>query len=150
MEYKITTRSEFDTIELAQNIESEKFKNMVICLDGELGSGKTVFTKGLANALGINESITSPTFTIIKEYTDGEMPLYHMDVYRLDGNTDGVGIEEYFDKGGITVIEWAKTIRDILPEERLEIKFKIIDENKRVIVITPYGSKYEELCEAVL
>ena len=150
MEYKITTRSEFDTIELAQNIESEKFENMVICLDGELGSGKTVFTKGLANALGIDESVTSPTFTIIKEYNDGEMPLYHMDVYRLDGNTDGVGIEEYFTKGGITVIEWAKTIKEILPEERLEIKFKIIDETKRVLVITPYGTKYEELCEAVL
>ena len=150
MEYKITTRSEFDTIELAQNIESEKFENMVICLDGELGSGKTVFTKGFANALGIDESVTSPTFTIIKEYPIGEMPLYHMDVYRLDGNTDGVGIEEYFSKGGVTIIEWAKTIRDILPEERLEIKFKIIDENKRVIIITPYGAKYEELCEAVL
>ena len=144
MEYKITTRSEFDTIEIAQNIESEKFENMVICLDGELGSGKTVFTKGLANALGIEESVTSPTFTIIKEYSDGEMPLYHMDVYRLDGNTDGVGIEEYFTKGGITVIEWAKTIKDILPEERLEIKFKIVDETKRVLVITPYGTKYEE------
>ena len=123
---------------------------MVICLDGELGSGKTVFTKGIANALGIEESITSPTFTIIKEYTDGEMPLYHMDVYRLDGNPDGVGIEEYYKKGGIVVIEWANTIRDVLPEERLEIKFKVIDENRRSIIITPYGKKYEELCEAVL
>ena len=150
MEYKITTRSEFETIELAQNIESEKFENMVICLDGELGSGKTVFTKGLGNALGISESITSPTFTIIKEYNTGEMPLYHMDVYRLDGNTDGVGIEEYYTKGGITIIEWSKTIKDILPEERLEIKFKILDENKRIIILTPYGQKYEELCEAVL
>ena len=150
MEYKITTRSESETIEIAQNIESEKFENMIICLDGELGSGKTVFTKGLANALGIIESVTSPTFTIIKEYLDGEMPLYHMDVYRLDGNTDGIGIEEYFDKKGIVVIEWAKTIKDVLPEERLDIKFKILDENKRVLIITPYGKKYEELCEAVL
>ena len=70
MEYKFTSKSEIDTIELAQNIESEKFPNMVICLDGELGSGKTVFTKGFANALGIEESITSPTFTIIKEYLE--------------------------------------------------------------------------------
>ena len=73
-----------------------------------------------------------------------------MDVYRLDGNTDGVGIEEYFTKDGVTIIEWSKTIKDILPDERLEIKFKIIDENKRIIIITPHGSKYEELCEAVL
>ena len=150
MEYKIISNSEFETIELAQNIESEKFENMVICLDGELGSGKTVFTKGIASALGIEENITSPTFTIIKEYPDGEMPLYHMDVYRLDRNADGVGIEEYYNKGGIVVIEWAKTIKDILPEERLEIKFKVIDENRRSIVITPYGKQYEELCEAVL
>ncbi|MBQ9072442.1 MAG: tRNA (adenosine(37)-N6)-threonylcarbamoyltransferase complex ATPase subunit type 1 TsaE [Bacilli bacterium] len=150
MEYKVTTYSELDTIEIAQNIESEKFENMIICLDGELGSGKTVFTKGIANALGIEDHITSPTFTIIKEYTTGEMPLYHMDVYRLDGNTDGVGIEEYYNKGGIVIIEWAKTIKDILPEERLEIKFKVVDENKRVLVITPYGKKYEEVCEAVL
>lgn len=149
MEYKITTRSEMETIEIAQNFESEKFPNMIICLDGELGSGKTVFTKGIANALGIHESITSPTFTIIKEY-DGELPLYHMDVYRLDGITDGIGIEEYFNKGGVVVIEWADTIKDILPEERLHISFKVIGENKRVLKLTPYGQKYEELCEAVL
>ena len=149
MEYKITTRSEMDTIALAQNLESEKFPNMVICLNGELGSGKTVFTKGFANALGIKETITSPTFNIIKEY-DGELPLYHMDVYRLDGNTDGLGIEEYFTKGGVVIIEWAHTIKDILPEHRLDIKFKIAGENTRVLVITPHGSEYEELCEAVL
>ena len=148
MEYKITTHSEFETIELAQNFESEKFENMIICLDGELGSGKTVFTKGIANALGIDEAVTSPTYTIIKEYLHGEMPLYHMDVYRLDGNTDGISVEEYYNKGGIVVIEWANTIKDILPDERLEIKFKIIDENRRMLIITPYGKKYEDLCEA--
>lgn len=149
MEYKLTTRSEMDTIELAQNLESEKFPNMVICLNGELGSGKTIFTKAFANALGIIETVTSPTFNIIKEY-DGELPLYHMDVYRLDGNTEGVGIEDYFTKGGVVIIEWANTIKDILPEKRLDIKFKIAGENTRVLVVTPYGKEYEELCEAVL
>ena len=149
MEYKLTMRSEMDTIALAQNLESEKFPNMVICLDGELGSGKTVFTKGFANALGITETVTSPTFNIIKEY-DGELPLYHMDVYRLDGNTEGVGIEDYFNKGGVVIIEWASTIKDILPEERLDIKFKIAGENTRVLIITPHGKKYDDLCEAVL
>lgn len=149
MEYKITTKSEKETIELAQNFESEKFPNMIICLDGELGSGKTIFTKGIANALGIKESITSPTFNIIKEY-DGELPLYHMDVYRLDGNTDGYGIEEYFTKGGVVVIEWSDTIKDILPDEYLHIKFKVVDENKRVLILTPHGQKYDDLCEAVL
>lgn len=150
MDYKVTTRSEMDTIELAQNLESEKFPNMVICLNGELGSGKTVFTKGFANALGIKESITSPTFNIIKEYEEGEMPLYHMDVYRLDGNTEGLGIEEYFTKGGVVIIEWANTIKDVLPPERLDVKIKVAGENSRVLVITPHGKQYEELCEAVL
>ena len=150
MEYKINSKNMYETMELAQNIESEKFPNMVICLDGELGSGKTVFTKGIANALGIKEVVTSPTFTIIKEYLYGEMPLYHMDVYRLDGNTEGLGIEEYFTKGGIVVIEWADTIRDILPKERLDIKIKVVDEDVRIIILEPHGKQYEELCEAVL
>lgn len=149
MEYKITSRSEIDTIQLAQNIESEKFPNMVICLDGELGSGKTIFTKGFADAMGIEDNITSPTFTIIKEY-NGELPLFHMDVYRLDGETDGVGIEDYFSKDGVVIIEWASMIKDILPDEYLDIKFKLLDENKRTIIITPHGKKYEEICEVVL
>ena len=150
MEYKVITRNEKETMELAQNIESEKFPNMVICLDGDLGSGKTVFTKGLAQALGIEDTITSPTFTIIKEYPNGELPLYHMDVYRLDGNVEGLGIEEYFTKGGVTIIEWADTIADHLPEERLDIKFKVIDENQRVLKIIPHGKQYEDICGAVL
>lgn len=152
MAYKITSRSEQDTIELAQNIESEKFPNMVICLQGDLGSGKTVFTKGFAASLGIEEQVTSPTFNIIKEYTSGEMNLYHMDVYRLDGNVEDLGIEEYYQKDGIVIIEWSDMIEDYLPEERLEIKIKLSeeDEDTRIIVITPYGRVYEDLCEAVL
>ena len=149
MEYKVVVHNEMDTIELAQNFESEKFSNMVICLNGELGSGKTVFTKGIANALGVADSITSPTFTIIKEY-EGELPLYHMDVYRLENSKEDIGIEEYFTKGGITVIEWANMIEDILPKERLDIKFKVTGENSRVLVIVPHGKQYEDLCEAVL
>lgn len=148
-DYKIITHSDNETIALAQNIESEKFPNMVICLNGELGSGKTVFTKGFAHALGIDE-ITSPTFTIIKEYPNGELPLYHMDVYRLEDTTENLGIEEYFDKGGVTIIEWSDMIEDILPEERLDIKFKITGENTRAIILTPHGDKYTSICEAII
>lgn len=150
MDYKITSRSETDTVEIAQNLESEKFPNMVICLYGDLGSGKTVFSKGFAQALGIAEPVTSPTFNIIKEYTSGEMPLYHMDVYRLDGKVDGVGIDEYYNKNGVVIIEWADTIEDYLPEERLDIKFKTIDEDSRMLVFIPHGRIYEDVCEAVL
>ena len=150
MEYKYTSRSVNDTIRIAEDLESEKFPNMVICLYGELGSGKTVFTKGFANAMEIEDTITSPTFNIIKEYNSGELPLYHMDVYRLEETDESVGIEDYFNKGGITIIEWADIIKDRLPEKRLDIKFKFIDEDKRVLVLIPYGDEYEELCSAVL
>ena len=148
--YKYTSRNENDTVALAQNIESEKFPNMVICLDGELGSGKTVFVKGFAHALGIEDNITSPTFNLIKEYESGEMPLYHMDVYRLEGKCETVGFNDYFNKNGICIIEWSDMICDCLPEERLQIDFKIIDENTRVLVLKPYGQKYVDLVESVL
>ena len=149
-EYKVTSKCEEDTISIAENFEAEKFPGMVICLNGELGSGKTIFTKGFAAACGIEETITSPTFNIIKEYLDGEMPLYHMDVYRLDGKVDGIGLEDYFKKGGVVIIEWADMIRDYLPEERLDIRFKIVDEETRTLVFIPHGQQYEEICEAVL
>ena len=150
MEYKITLRDESETIELAENMESEKFFNMVICLNGDLGSGKTVFAKGFASALGIDEVITSPTFNIVKEYTSGEMPLFHMDVYRLDETDVEIDFAEYFVKKGVTIIEWSDMIKDVLPEERLEINFKIIGENTRLVIIKPIGKRYEDLCEAVL
>lgn len=143
--YKITTKCDDDTIEVAQNLESEKFPNMVICLNGDLGSGKTVFTKGFASAMGISD-VTSPTFNIIKEY-EGELPLYHVDVYRTDGKVDSLGLDEYYTKGGVTIIEWAEMIEDYLPRERLDITFKITGENSRVMVIVPHGDKYISVCE---
>ena len=150
MDYKFTSHNETDTLEFAQNIESEKFPNMVICLEGELGSGKTVFVKGFANAMAIKENVTSPTFNLVKEYLNGELPLYHMDVYRLEGSCETVGFDEYFNKGGVSIIEWSDLICDCLPEERLEIKFKIIDENTRVLIFKPYGKVYEYICDSVL
>ena len=147
-EYKVVTHNENETISIAQNIESEKFQNMVICLNGDLGSGKTLFTKGFANAMGIDD-VTSPTFTIIKEY-QGELMLYHMDVYRLEDSNEEIGVEEYYDRGGVTIIEWSDMIRDRLPKERLDIKFVITGENTRTLVFTPYGEKYRNICESAL
>lgn len=150
MDYKITSRSIEDTMELAENIESEKFPGMIICLDGELGSGKTLFVKGFAKSLGIEENITSPTFNIVKEYQTGEMPLYHMDVYRLEDGDESIGFDDYFKSEGICIIEWAELIEDSLPEERLDIKFKVIDENTRIIKMTPHGQKYEDIVNYVI
>ena len=145
MDFRYTSRSVNDTLRIAQDLESEKFPNMVICLYGELGSGKTVFTKGFASAMEIDETIN-----IIKEYTTGELPLYHMDVYRLNEDDDTIGIKDYFNKGGVTIIEWADVIKNKLPEKRLDIKFKVIDEDTRVLVFMPHGEEYEEICSAVL
>ena len=150
MEYKYTSKNVQDTIELAQNIESEKFPGMIICLDGELGSGKTVFVKGFANAMGITETITSPTFNLVKEYQGPEGKLFHMDVYRLEIACENVGFDDYFDGKAISIIEWSDLICNCLPENRLDIKIKVLDENTRVFKIIPHGQEYEELCEAIL
>lgn len=150
MNYKFTSRCEEDTLELAENIESEKFPGMLICLNGELGSGKTVFVKGFAKALGIDETITSPTFNLVKEYNESEMPLYHLDVYRLDEDDKSIGLSDYLNADAVVIIEWAEIIENQLPEERLDIKFKVIDDDTRVLVFEPHGKQYEDLCEAVL
>ena len=147
-EYKIAIRDEEDLIELAQNIESEKFENMVICLNGDLGSGKTVFAKAFASAMGIDE-VSSPTFSIIKEYV-GELPFYHMDVYRVENNVENLGISEYFEKNGVTIIEWADMIKEYLPEERLDIKIKVTGENTRLVILKPHGEKYQSICEEII
>jgi tRNA threonylcarbamoyladenosine biosynthesis protein TsaE len=146
--YKITTHSDIETIEVAQNLESEKFPNMVICLNGDLGSGKTVFAKGFASAMGIDE-ITSPTFNIVKQYY-GELPLNHIDVYRTNGDVASLGLDELFHSNSVTIIEWAEMIEEHLPKERLDIEFKITGENTRVMIIKPYGEKYQALCEEAL
>lgn len=150
MEYKFVSKSIDDTIAFAENLESEKFPGMVICLNGELGTGKTVFVKGFAKALGIKDNITSPTFNIIKEYYSGEAPLYHMDVYRLEVSHNNFIFDDYFDGEGISIIEWAEIIADVLPDERLEINFKFVDENTRVLNIKTYGKKYDDLINSVL
>ena len=150
MDYKITSRSIDETMELAQNIEAEKFPGMIICLDGELGSGKTIFVKGFAQSLGIKDNITSPTFNIVKEYNTGEMPLCHMDVYRLESGDESLGFDDYFYNDGVCIIEWAELIENSLPEERLDIKFKVIDENTRIIKLTPHGQKYEDIINYVI
>ena len=146
MNKKIVLNNENDTILLAQNIESEKFPNMVIVLNGELGSGKTLFTKAFAKAMRIDENATSPTFTIVKEYYNGELPLFHMDVYRLEGEADSIDFEYYYKNNGVTIIEWGDTIKDYLPDEYLELNFKILTENKRVVYLNPIGEKYENIC----
>ena len=118
----------------------------VLCLDGDLGVGKTSLTQFIAREFGVDEYITSPTFTIIKEY-EGRLPFYHMDVYRLDSADDmhDLGYEEYIYSEGVTVIEWAEKIKEILPEERININIKRVDDNRRILYIDGRGKTLDKL-----
>lgn len=115
-------------------------KGSVVALVGDLGSGKTVFTKGIAQGLGVKNAryVNSPTFVIIKEYK-GRIPLYHFDLYRLDhySSFDTMNYEEYFYGSGVTVIEWADKIKKLLPKKYIDVKLKVVDENRRKISINP-------------
>ena len=95
----------------------------VICLNGDLGVGKTVFTKGFAEGLGITEPVNSPTFTIVQQYDSGRMPLYHFDVYRISGpwDMDELGYEEYFYGDGVCLIEWGRLIEELLPDDTIYV-----------------------------
>lgn len=117
------SNGEKDTFDLGQKLALLVKPKDVILLHGDLGVGKTVFTKGFAKGLGIEESITSPTYTIIQEYQEGRLPLYHFDVYRISdvSEMDELGYEEYFFGDGVCLIEWASLIEEILPETAISI-----------------------------
>lgn len=112
-------KSEADTAEFGKKLAEELKEGDVLGLIGDLGTGKTTLTKYIAEGLGVTETITSPTFTIVNEYHSGRMPLFHFDAYRLEAAGDAfeIGMEEYFDRGGVCIIEWADMIAEILPED---------------------------------
>ena len=112
-----------DTYEIGKKIGQEAQPGQVICLYGDLGVGKTVFTKGLADGLGITEPIQSPTFTIVREYEEGRLPFYHFDVYRIGDieEMEEIGYDDYFFGNGICLIEWAELIEEILPDNVISI-----------------------------
>lgn len=144
---KVLMNSREETINLGTKIGRKLQAGDVLVLDGDLGAGKTTFTKGLAVGLQIPDLIKSPTFTIIREYHDGRLPLYHMDAYRLEnGGAEDLGLEEYFDSDGVSVVEWAQFVEDELPADFLAIHFRRTDdENKRVLVFEPHGRHFEQL-----
>ena len=132
MEY--ISNSEQETYEIARNLAGQITDNIVICLNGEMGSGKTVFVRGFASFFNITDT-SSPTFTIVNEYK-GDKDIYHFDVYRLADEEEfyDIGGEEYFEKG-ICIIEWSKIIEDVLPKNRIEITIEKIDVNQRKILV---------------
>lgn len=124
----------------------------IICLTGDLGTGKTHITKGIAQGLGITDNITSPTFTIVNEYDSGRLKLNHFDVYRVSDPDEiyAIGFDDYIFSDAVSIIEWANYIEEILPEDLLHISIKKdLDkgEDYRKIILTPYGERYDYIKE---
>ncbi|QMS84900.1 tRNA (adenosine(37)-N6)-threonylcarbamoyltransferase complex ATPase subunit type 1 TsaE [Candidatus Xianfuyuplasma coldseepsis] len=136
-----------DMNDFAQQLSTHVFPGFVLCLEGDLGAGKTTLTKYLGKAIGIDDMINSPTFTIMKIY-EGKLPLYHMDVYRLNGIGADYDLEDYIYRDGLCVIEWYKHIIDSLPEDRLVIEIEIQGPTKRLLKMEGHGT-YEAIVEAL-
>lgn len=138
----IVSNSEKETIELGKELASKLKKGDIIVLSGDLGSGKTKFTEGILTYFGLEEEISSPTFTIVNEYNTEDLNIYHFDVYRLNDIDEfrAIGGEEYFEKGAC-IIEWGEMIEEMLPPDYIKITFsRNLDyENKRNISIKYFG-----------
>lgn len=145
---KVILKNEQETIAFGEKLGSFLNAGDLITMEGDLGAGKTTMTKGIGKALGVTRVINSPTFNILKGYT-GRIPLYHLDVYRLEGVSQELGFEEYFDGDGVCVVEWAQFVQDELPEERLEIVIRHT-ETGRVVELTPIGQHYVDIVKKVL
>ncbi len=141
--YEIKTNSEKETIALGNKIASQLKKGMVVVLTGDLGSGKTKLTEGILTYFGLQDEISSPTFTIVNEYHTEKLDIYHFDVYRLTDVDEfiAIGGEEYFEKGAC-IIEWGELIEDVLPQNYIRIKFSrdLENENLRNIQIESIGN----------
>lgn len=137
MKIELITNSANDTIEFGKSVARAVEKGAVISLVGDLGAGKTTFTKGVARGLGIMDNVTSPTFTILNEYAGEEKKLYHFDFYRIEDPDELVelGFEDYFPStDGLTIVEWVGKAPSVLPKKFYQITFKKIDDDKRKIV----------------
>ncbi|MWC30392.1 tRNA (adenosine(37)-N6)-threonylcarbamoyltransferase complex ATPase subunit type 1 TsaE [Paenibacillus sp. MMS18-CY102] len=134
--------SESDTIELAQRLAQWAKPGTVLALDGDLGAGKTRFSQAFAAALGVAGIVSSPTFTIIKEYEGRSMPFYHMDVYRLSvDEADDLGLDDYFFGEGVTIVEWASLIEELLPPDRLHLHIAHLGDQRRQYALKASGAR---------
>ena len=147
------TKSASETIRLGKRIGAVLQPGDVVALVGELGAGKTQFIKGLASGAGVGKPtyVSSPSFTLINEYP-ARVPFYHIDLFRLESQKEvaGLGLEDYFQGGVITAIEWADKIPSLLPAEMLSVHIMYTGKNTRSIEITGKGKRYEELLNEVM
>ena len=139
MEKTIVLKNETDTRSLGAALAAEMQPGQVYALTGDLGAGKTTLAKAVARGLGVTETLTSPTFTIVQEYETGRLPLYHFDVYRVNDEDElfEIGLEDYFRKGGVCLIEWADLIEDLLPADVITVALSYGEkEGERICSIT--------------
>lgn len=148
MKKEYISRSLEETEILASHLAHRLQAGAVITLEGNLGTGKTAFTKALAKSLEIEETVTSPTFTIIKEYK-GRIALYHIDAYRLEDADEDIGLDEYLAGDGVTVIEWAQFINEFLPRELLNIEIEYIDDESRKFTLQARGDYYKNILRKI-
>ncbi|MBS5787102.1 MAG: tRNA (adenosine(37)-N6)-threonylcarbamoyltransferase complex ATPase subunit type 1 TsaE [Clostridioides difficile] len=148
--YKVYLKDEEATKSYGFKLGELAKKGNIICLLGDLGAGKTTLTQSFAKGLGVDDYVTSPTFTIVNEY-DGRIPLYHFDVYRIGSSDEmyDIGYDEYINSDGVCIIEWANLIEDILPEEYLSIELKYVEDGREMI-LTPNGEEYIRFVEELL
>lgn len=145
---QITTHSADETQALGQKLASRLAPGDVIAYFGDLGAGKTAFTRGLAQGLGITDPVTSPTYTIVNEYLSGRIPLFHFDMYRLSSSDElfDIGWEDYLSRGGVCAVEWSKNVEDALQDAiRVTIEKDADEPDTRHITITG-GPRFEDPC----
>lgn len=140
---KYVTNGEGETEDLGAWLAGRLSPGAVIAFTGDLGAGKTAFTRGLARGLGITDRVTSPTFTIVNEYEGGRMPLFHFDMYRLGSSDElfDIGWEDYLARGGVCAVEWSERVEEALPEDAVTVSFARCpeEENWRVIAMEGVG-----------
>lgn len=148
--YKVYLKDEEATESYGFKLGGLVKKGNIICLLGDLGAGKTTLTQSFAKGLGVDDYVTSPTFTIVNEY-DGRIPLYHFDVYRIGSSDEmyDIGYDEYINSDGVCIIEWANLIDDVLPEEYLSIELKYVEDGREMI-LAPKGEEYIRIVEELL
>lgn len=145
--FTMQAATEADTIAFAEALAQLVRPGTLLALDGDLGAGKTRFAQAFAQAIGVSGIVSSPTYTLIKEYEGASLPFYHMDVYRLSlEEADELGLDEYFYGEGVTLVEWASIIEAILPTERLHIHLETTGLISRKIICHPIGKGYEAWC----
>ena len=145
LEYQVMTHSYEETEDLGEKLAKLLKPSDVVVLNGDLGVGKTTLTRGLARGLGIKRNVKSPTFTLIREYKDGRIPLYHMDAYRLESSPDeDLGFDEYFNGDGITMVEWPQFIKDEIPDDHLTINIERLSDTDRQVTFKLHGDKFDQ------